>query len=101
MALHHAFSNRDDICVNDIRRLSVSYPQMNNAKNQFGRIPLHYAVDRLKCNYDAIKVLVDSYPKGVSEEDNEGISPFDLCIKWGHSNNIIRLMVYADPHHDR
>ena len=74
---------------------------MNNAKNQFGRIPLHYAVDRLKCNYDAIKVLVDSYPKGVSEEDNEGISPFDLCVKWGHPNNIIRLMVHADPNHDR
>jgi len=44
-------------------------------RNQFGRIPLHYAVDKSqsKLSAEVIKLLLAAYPKGSSESANDGI----------------------------
>lgn len=82
VALHHAFSNREAPDVKSIKEVVAKYPEMCSIKNQFGRIPLHYAMDGLKVDMEAVESLIRSYPKGVSEEDNNGISPYDLARKW-------------------
>lgn len=98
--LHHAFSNRDEIKTEDIKTLLNGCPEMVMKKNQFDRIPLHYAVDRIKVNLDAVRLLLNIHPKGVSEEDSEGVSPYDLAVKWQHSNKLVLMMLRCDPSHD-
>lgn len=81
--------------------MSINNPSMNNAKNQFGRIPLHYAIDRLNVDTKAVKILLEAYPDGVCDEDFDGFTPYDLAIKWNHPNSVIRLLLSYAPYHDR
>jgi ankyrin repeat protein len=73
------------------------YPEAAKITNQFGRIPLHYALDRCKVDYKIIESLITIFPMGVSLADIDGITPYQLCLKWKHSNSIFRLFLNADP----
>jgi ankyrin repeat protein len=70
------------------------------SKNQFGRLPLHYALDRRSVNIQALKLVLDANPSAANTEDNEGITPYDLSLKWGHPNEVRRLLLEADPSQD-
>ena len=63
---------------NKIRNLLTEYPDGARFQNQFGRIPLHYAVDRSKVNMDALKLLLDAYPAGANLKATDGATPYDL-----------------------
>ena len=76
LPLHHAFAGFPD--VNKIRNLLTEYPDGARFQNQFGRIPLHYAVDRSKVNMDALKLLLDAYPAGANLKATDGATPYDL-----------------------
>ncbi len=94
--LHHCFANSvvDTLIV---KTLLLEHPEFVGMKNQFGRLPLHYALDRIRVNIDGISLLIDSYPEGVSERDVNGIRPYDIAIKWKHSNAIKKLLLDVNP----
>ena len=73
VALHHSVvTELPDITR--IKDLLTKYPAGANVKNQFGRIPLHYALDRKssKVSIEIVKLLLSVHPKGASEPDNDG-----------------------------
>jgi hypothetical protein len=82
-----------------VESLALKSPESFSSKNQFGRLPVHYALDRLsgKLNIEVITFLINSYPQGVTEEDNEGKTAYDLCQYWSHPHNIKLLVVNAAP----
>lgn len=79
--LHHACgrtpnTNRFDISYNiyklsclymphSLRVLSIlrAFPTAASSPNQFGRLPLHYALDRCKANVEVVKMLIEEYPQ--------------------------------------
>lgn len=86
-------------CIAMVESLALENPQSLSSKNQFNRLPVHYALDRLsgKLNIEVITFLVNSYPQGVTEEDNEGKTAYDLCKYWSHPHNVKCLIVNAAP----
>jgi len=73
VALHHSVvtEHPDIVRIKDLLR---NYPDGAKVKNQFGRIPLHYALDRKssKVSIEIVKLLLSVHPKGASEPDKEG-----------------------------
>lgn len=76
LPLHHAFAHNPEI--SKIRLLVGEYPFGARIPNQFGRIPLHYAVDRSKVSVEAIKLLLEVFPEGASVKATDGMSPYDI-----------------------
>lgn len=116
--LHHAFaSSSPDIIL--IQKSLKDAPNGAQIKNQFGRIPLHYALDRTKvnmeCFYLLLKVcwipvlsfilkqklrqtynlncfvIMQIYPQGAVQVDDQGSTPYDLSLRWNHSNSILKV----------
>ena len=86
--LHHAFAHdKDEMDLSRIESIISAYPESAYMTNQFGRLALHYAVDRIRFNIDGIKKLINSNPDGVILVDNEGKTPYDLAIKWRASTS--------------
>lgn len=86
-------------CVHKVVSLATENPEGLRSPNQFGRIPLHYSLDRLsgKLNLAIIKFLIQAYPEGVTVEDNHGIHAYDLCRYWNHGPKIQKLIANASP----
>lgn len=99
-ALHHCFAN-GEIILSSVLEVLGKFPEYAQVKNQFGRIPLHYALDRLLVNTDAVKKLIQIYPEGVRERDNDNKTPYDVAVKWKHSNTVKKLLLDVDPSLDR
>ena len=72
-------------------------PHAASATNQFQRLPLHYALDRCKPDFEVVQILCESYPAGVIHRDNDNNSPFDIAVKWNHPTEIMRLLVKSNP----
>ena len=66
-------------------------------QNQFGRLPLHYALDRCRVNFEVVRNLLEVYPEGAGVLANDFVTPYDLCIKWNHPNKICYLLLQAEP----
>lgn len=99
LPLHHAFAHNPD--TEKIRGLLREYPHGASIPNQFGRLPLHYAVDRSKVNVDAIRLLVTAYPQGANTKAADGVTPYDIAVGWGLGRDVLRLLLEADPEQDR
>ena len=86
-------------CVHKVVLLATEYPEGLRSQNQFGRIPLHYSLDRLsgKLNMAIIKFLIMAYPEGVTVEDNHGHTAYDLCRYWNHGPGLRKLIANASP----
>lgn len=98
--LHHCFAN-NEIILPSVCKVLEKFPEYALVKNQFGRIPLHYALDRIKVNVDGVRKLIEVYPEGVWERDNDNKTPYDVAVKWKHSNEIKKLLLDVDPNLDR
>lgn len=61
-----------------IKQLLAEDPTRAANKNQFGRIPLHYAVDIAKPNFEVVTILLKSFPSGVSCKNTDGETPYDI-----------------------
>lgn len=72
-------------------------PHFARQRNQFGRLPLHYALDRSKTSPQGLKLLLDAYPGGAAVLDQNGDSPYDLACKWQLSRKVRRLLLEAAP----
>ena len=72
-------------------------PYAASATNQFRRLPLHYALDRCKPDYELIQILCEFYPAGVVQRDNEDATPVDLAVKWKHPAEVMRLLMKNNP----
>jgi len=96
LPLHHAFA-RANSDTEKIRILIAEYPAAGRLPNQFGRIPLHYAVDHLRVNQDALRLLLATHPDGPGVIASDGMSPYDISVKWGHKNEILRMLLQAYP----
>lgn len=98
LPLHHAFAHNPD--TEKIRGLLREYAYGASIPNQFGRLPLHYAVDRSKVNIEAIKLLVNAFPQGANIKSADGVTPYDIALGWGLSREVLRLLLEADPEQD-
>lgn len=98
--LHHCFAN-NEIVMPSVCKVLDKFPEYALVKNQFGRIPLHYALDRIKVNINGVKKLIEIYPEGVRERDNDNKTPYDVALKWKHSKAILKLLLDVDPDLDR
>eukprot|EP01038_Epipyxis_sp_PR26KG_P011369 gene11369-15243_t len=94
--LHHSFAG-NELNISQIELIMIKFPFASRHQNQFKRIPLHYALDRIKCNPVGVKLLLESYPEGVCVEDIHGDTPYDLAIRWKHSKKIRRMLLEACP----
>ena len=97
--LHHAVSSRE-IDFQLVKRIITDDPESARHRNQFGRLPLHYALDRTTINNDLILLLLRVYPEGANVEDHDHQTPYDLSLKWGHSRRIHRALLEACPSQD-
>jgi len=84
-----------------VEKLLLMDPKLASNQNQFGRIALHYAVDRSKPHMEGIKLLMDYFPEGASVIDQSGMSPYDVAVKWNHSNAIMWLLLDKQPSIDQ
>jgi hypothetical protein len=103
LPLHHICAQMDLITENPKVRIKEfikvldSYPQAARMQNQFGRLPIHYALDRSKPEYKIVRALVEEYPEGVSEAGGDNLNAYDLAVRWKHPDKIVRLLLKADP----
>jgi hypothetical protein len=97
--LHQMFAHRhpDYQTISVILQLHPDSPRM---RNQFGRIPLHYCVDRTTVDLPCFRLLLDAYPLGASVEDDTGMTPYDLARKWRQPKVILKALLTADPSQD-
>jgi hypothetical protein len=72
--LHHAVAY-DNPDIKHMKILLEKDPNCASLKNQFGRIPLHYVVDRCHASFTAVCLLVEAYPEGSSVLDGDGLNP--------------------------
>jgi len=98
--LHHLFAP-DVPNMTLVEKLLLMDPKLASNQNQFGRIALHYAVDRSKPHMEGIKLLMDYFPEGASVIDQSGMSPYDVAVKWNHSNAIMWLLLDKQPSIDQ
>lgn len=94
--LHHCFAN-NVVHLDAVASLLADHPEYAQMKNQFGRLPLHYALDRIRVNPDGVLLLLRYYPEGVNEVDGEGQTPYDLAVRWKHSNAIKKMILEVNP----
>jgi len=103
LPLHHICAQVDHITeipknrITEFMAILSAYPQAVRMHNQFGRLPLHYALDRSKPQYKIVRALLERYPEGVSEVGEDNMTAYDLSVKWKHPNRIQRLILGADP----
>jgi hypothetical protein len=89
--LHHLFAP-NDVDVNLVCQVMEKQPHLLSLRNQFGRIPLHYAVDRIRTNEKCIRLYIALFPRAGHIYDNDGITPLNLAVKWEHSRVVRRLL---------
>ncbi|KAJ1385224.1 hypothetical protein B484DRAFT_460054 [Ochromonadaceae sp. CCMP2298] len=99
-SLHHCFAN-SELSLDRIRQQLNENPALASMKNQFGRIPLHYALDRTKVDVDGVKLLLQIHPVGAGCQDIDGITPYDVAVRWKHRNAIKKLLLDIEPSLDR
>jgi hypothetical protein len=105
--LHQCFGNRGDfgvklIDVEKIKNVIRKNPEMPRTSNQFGRIPLHYAVDgTTKANLEVVKILLEIYPGGVCMTDANGQTPYDLAVYWKQPNTVLKALLDVNPSIDK
>jgi len=67
----------------------------------YRRLPLHCAVDKIYCNAELVQILLDAYPEGGSEEDDDGFSPLGCALRWEHSDKILRIIIMKNRYQYR
>ena len=94
--LHNLIISQDTN-ITMIKDALIRNPLAAKSCNQFGRTPLHYAFDRTKVNVDVVRILLKACPEAMYVEDNNYETPYDIAIKWNHSNKILYLLLQQDP----
>ncbi len=98
--LHHLFALREiDPAV--VEKAIKEFPSCISHQNQFGRLPIHYAIDRGQVNTKALEILLQYYPQSVQMKDSEGNTPYDLARKWEHPNPILLSLLSKHPDLDK
>ena len=74
--LHNALVP-DSPDLHEIRDLLSAHPEALKVKNQLGRVPLHYLLDRSepRVSKDALKMVINVFPEGVDVPDLLGLIP--------------------------
>lgn len=98
--LHHAFAN-NEVDLDIVRSIISECPELCSKYNQFGRLPMHYALDRIKVSLPGLRLLCDTYSEAVLFPDNEGLTPYDLALHWKHSKAILWMLLEKHPDLDR
>ena len=97
--LHQLCASADkqsQTCFRQVQLLVRQFPDALFLQNQFGRLPLHYALDRLsgKLCIDIIRFLITSFPEAVTIRDNFGKTCLQISRSWDHPNNILCYKSY-------
>jgi hypothetical protein len=98
--LHQLFATYE-VNFKLVQKVIEEFPNFISCQNQFGKLPLHYAVDRSKVNIKGLELLLLYYPLGAEIRDNEGQSPYDIARKWDHSRTVLLSLLNACPGLDR
>lgn len=64
--------------IAEITRILRQEPSCVSMQNQFGCVPLHYALDVAKPSKTVIRLLINAFPKGVHVRCCQGNSPYLL-----------------------
>lgn len=99
-SLHHAFATHA-VDISKVKQILEQHPHCASERNQFGRIPLHYALDRIKVNLEGLHILLRAYPEGVTVCDIDNQTPYDIARTWKHSAVIKRLLLQLAPSLDK
>ena len=94
--LHNLFAT-PTVDIHVLKRILQQFPHLPEKTNLSGRIPLHYAVDHGKVNMEAIQLLLDAFPEGMTVKDQDDISPYDLVVKWDHPKALQWLFLSRFP----
>lgn len=94
--LHQAFA-RLPFNLEEVRNIIIQSPHFVKQKNQFGRLPLHYALDRSKVSEPALRMLLQRYPEAVAQPDVNGDRPYDVAVRWQHNRTIMWLLLESCP----
>jgi hypothetical protein len=94
--LHQLFATYE-VNFKLVQKVIEEFPSFISCQNQFGKLPLHYAVDRSKVNMKGVELLLLYYPQGAEVRDNEGLSPYDIAKKWDHSRVVLLSLLNGCP----
>ncbi len=61
--------------LEEFKKVLKNHPDDVKTKNQFGKIPLHYALDSIHPSIEIVSLLVQAYPHGVTELDSDELTP--------------------------
>lgn len=68
------------LCGDTVRVLLQSNPDAAKVEDNYGRLPLHVAVDRDQPWTDAIERLVTAYPQALNRRDGGGRLPLHIAV---------------------
>eukprot|EP01034_Spumella_vulgaris_P024579 gene24579-30945_t len=86
------------ICGDTIRVLLHSTPDAARVEDNFGRLPLHVAVDRDKPWMFAIEHLMHAYPEALNRRDSGGRLPLHIAVdRQEPSVDLVRLLLSRYP----
>ena len=58
-------------------------------------------MDKVLCCAQLVKVLVEAYPYGAAEEDDDGYSPLACALRWEHSDAILKIILLSNRYENR
>jgi hypothetical protein len=94
--VHNLFA-RNEVDMSLLTRAIEKFPHFLLLRNNTGRVPLHYAVDRGHPNQKAVELLIAACPDSIMIQDADGITPYDLVRTWEHSKPIQWLFLREVP----
>lgn len=68
------------LCGDTVKVLLLVSPEAARVEDEFGRLPLHVAVDRDKPWMDAVGRLINAYPEALSRRDGGGLLPLHIAV---------------------
>lgn len=86
------------ICGDAVRVLLQSTPEAATVEDNFGRLPLHVAVDREAPWMFAVEQLLDAYPEALNRRDGGGRLPLHIAVdRKEPSLEVVRLLLLRHP----
>lgn len=98
--LHQLFA-RTPLDTVALATLLDQQPQLARHQNQFGRLPLHYALDRIRVDEAAVRLLLAAHPAAVAVADQQGHTPYSIAVRWQHNRTLLKMLLEACPDVDK
>lgn len=96
--LLHEMINIYTVCGDTVRVLLRSTPEAARVEDDYGRLPLHIAVDRDQPWMDAVEQLIVAYPGALERRDGGGRLPLHIAVdRQQPCVEVVKLLVLKCP----